>query len=166
MAAKSSLDHPQVLDRQVFHTGKVIFKEGSDGNCAYLIQSGAVDIIRDTDDGIIKLGRLTPGAIFGEMALIDGSPRMATAVAVESTTVVVVKSEDLQAKLAKTDPFVARLLGMLVNNVRRVTDDHVQGRQLPAWDAGDTLDLEYSPDEISQALAVGPYIRRDKESAA
>ncbi|MGB0629181.1 MAG: cyclic nucleotide-binding domain-containing protein [Alphaproteobacteria bacterium] len=160
MAIKSSLDHPNVLDRQVFHSGKVIFKEGADGNCAYLIQTGTVDIIRDTDEGIIRLGRLKPGAIFGEMALIDGSPRMATAVAVEATTVVVVKSDDLKAKIQNTDPFVARLLGMLVNNLRRVTDDHVSGKPLPFWDAGATLDLEYSPDEISQAMAVGPYIRR------
>lgn len=60
---------------------------------------GSVDIIRDTEDGIIKLSRLKPGAIFGEMALIDGSPRMATAVAVEATTVLMVKGEELQAKL-------------------------------------------------------------------
>ena len=161
MAAKNSLDHPQVLERQVFHAGKVIFKEGSDANCAYVIQAGAVDIIRDADDGVLKLGRLTPGAIFGEMALVDGSPRMATAVAVEATTVVIVKSDDLRKKIEQADPFIARLLGMLVNNVRRVTNDHVTGKKLPAWDAGDKLDMEYSPDEISQALAVGPYIRRE-----
>ena len=127
---------------------------------------GSVDIIRDTEDGIIKLSRLKPGAIFGEMALIDGSPRMATAVAAEATTVLMVKGEDLQAKLDRTDPFVARLLGMRVNNIRRITDEHVQGKALTFWDAVDTLDLGYSPDEISQALAVGPYIRRDADNAA
>lgn len=100
------------------------------------------------------------------MALIDGSPRMATAVAVEATTVLMVKGEELQAKLDRTDPFVARLLGMRVNNIRRITDEHVQGKALTFWDAVDTLDLGYSPDEISQALAVGPYIRRDADNAA
>ena len=104
MTVRSSLDHPQVLDRQVFHSGKVIFKEGADGNCAYLIQAGSVDIIRDTEDGIIKLGRLKPGAIFGEMALIDGSPRMATAVAVEATTVVIVKKKAKNYRPSSTGP--------------------------------------------------------------
>ena len=42
----------------------------------------------------------------------------------------------------------------------------VQGKALTFWDVGDKLDLEYSPDEISQALAVGPYIRRDADNAA
>ena len=100
------------------------------------------------------------------MALIDGSPRMATAVAAEATTVLMVKGEDLQAKLDRTDPFVARLLGMRVNNIRRITDEYVQGKALTFWDAVDTLDLGYSPDEISPALAVGPYIRRDADNAA
>ena len=41
---------------------------------------------------------------------------------------------------------------MLPNNVRRVTNDHVNGKELPFWDAGVTLNLEYSPDPISQAV--------------
>ena len=55
---------------------------------------------------------------------------------------------------------------MLVNNVRRVTNDHVNGKELTFWDAGGTLNLEYSPDAISQAMAEGPYIRRDEEPTA
>ena len=114
----------------------------------------------------MTLGRLEPGAIFGEMALIDGSPRMATAVAVEATTVVVVKSADLEAKLAAADPFLARLLCMFVNNVRRITDAHLSGEPPALWDEGDRLDLNYAPDEIAQALVKGPFIRRNQPSAA
>lgn len=55
---------------------------------------------------------------------------------------------------------------MLSNNVRRVTNDHVNGRELPFRDAGVTLNLEYSPDPISQAMALGSCIRRDEESVA
>jgi CRP-like cAMP-binding protein len=66
MTARSSLDHPEILDRQVFHAGKVIFEEGDEGDCAYVIQSGAVDIVRDTDDGKVKLGRLRAGSILAK----------------------------------------------------------------------------------------------------
>ena len=55
---------------------------------------------------------------------------------------------------------------MLSNNVRRVTNDHVNGKELPFWDAGVTLILEYSPDPISQAMTLGFYIRRDEEPGA
>ena len=52
------------------------------------------------------------------------------------------------------------------NNVRRVTNDHGNGKELPFWDAGVTLNSEYSPDPISQAMAPAPYIRCDEEPAA
>ena len=55
---------------------------------------------------------------------------------------------------------------MLSNNVRRVTNDHVNGKELPFWDAGVTLNLEYSPDPISQAVALSSYIRSDEAPAA
>tara|TARA_Y100001935_G_scaffold109702_1_gene91086 strand:+ start:1238 stop:1411 length:174 start_codon:yes stop_codon:yes gene_type:complete len=44
------------------------------------------------------------------------------------------------------------------NNVRRVTNDHGNGKELPFWDAGVTLNSEYSPDPISQAMAPAPYM--------
>ena len=55
---------------------------------------------------------------------------------------------------------------MLSNKVRRVTNDHVNGKELPSWDTGVTLNSEYSPDPISQAMALAPCIRRDEEPAA
>ena len=55
---------------------------------------------------------------------------------------------------------------MLSNKVGRVTNDHVNGKALPLLDAGATLNLEYSPDPISPAMALGFHIRRDEEPAA
>lgn len=166
MSVSNSLDDPEILDRQVLHAGKVVFEEGEDGDCAYVIQSGAVDIVRNTKVGKVKLGRLSAGSIFGEMALIDDAPRMATAVSVESTTVVVIRRENLRAKIDAADPFLARLLCLLVNNIRCVTNAHVAGYSLPPWEAGDRLDLEYEPDDIAQALVKGAFIRRPADRPA
>ena len=166
MSSQNSLDHPEILDRQVLHAGKVVFEEGDEGDCAYVIQSGAVDIVRDTDAGKVKLGRLTAGSIFGEMALIDDAPRMATAVSVESTTVVVIKRENLRAKIDAADPFLSRLLSLLVNNIRCVTNANVAGEFPPPWEAGDRLDLEYEPDDIAQALVKGAFIKRPADQPA
>ncbi len=72
-----------VYDRLVFYAGDVIFKEGEDGNWAYLIQSGKIEIFCESaHGGFDQLGILGPGRLFGEMALIDNVPRMATARAV------------------------------------------------------------------------------------
>ena len=78
----------QFLNRKVYYRDDVIFREGEPGDCAYLIERGEIQITKKTPDGDeIELGRLGPGAIFGEMAMIDMQPRMAKATAMIDTTV-------------------------------------------------------------------------------
>ena len=58
-----------------FDQGEVIFSEGDKGDKMYVIRSGEIEVERDGK--IVET--LSGGGIFGEMALIDGSPRAATA---------------------------------------------------------------------------------------
>src|SRR6185503_12475083 len=60
-----------------FKAGEVIFLTGEQGSVLYVIKSGSVEIRRGTK----LLERLTDGDIFGEMAIIDHSPRAADAIA-------------------------------------------------------------------------------------
>jgi CRP-like cAMP-binding protein len=59
------------------------------------------------------------------MALIDDQPRMATAKAAAMTTVIVINREMFRKKLAKSDPFVRGLLGILVKNIRDMVNDRI-----------------------------------------
>lgn len=58
-----------------FGAGEVIFAEGDKGDHMYVVRSGEIEIERDGK----VIEALSRGGIFGEMALIDGSPRSATA---------------------------------------------------------------------------------------
>lgn len=58
-------------------SGSVIFSQGDTGSCLYVIRSGEVSIRVDNK----ILTRLGPGKLFGEMSLIDRSPRSASAIA-------------------------------------------------------------------------------------
>ena len=158
----NSLDQPPILDRQTFPAGRVVFHEGQDGDCAYILQSGAIEIVRNTDDGKITLGRLAPGSIFGEMALIDDAPRMAGAIAVEPSTVIVIRRELLKRKLDKADPFLVKLLCFLVQNVRNITDAHIDGEAPTRWFEDDGFELTEQEADPGKALAQGPFIRRRK----
>lgn len=111
---------PEVLDRRMYSEGEIIFKEGEVGRrCAYLVESGRVEISKRTDDGADKvLGFIPQGGIFGEMALIDDKPRMAQAKAVVPTAVIIVSEAMLENKLKKADPFIRGLLNLLVRNLR------------------------------------------------
>lgn len=114
----------EVLDRRVYAAGEVIFKEGEIGRrCAYLVQSGKVEISKKAADGAMHvLGYIADGGIFGEMALVDNKPRMAMARAVESTTVIIVTEATFEEKLRKADPFIRGLLNMFVRNIRETTE--------------------------------------------
>jgi CRP-like cAMP-binding protein len=114
----------EVLDRRVYAAGEVIFKEGEIGRrCAYLVQSGKVEISKRAADGeTFILGYINDGGIFGEMALVDNKPRMAMARAADTTTVIIVTEATFEDKLRKADPFIRGLLNMFVRNIRETTD--------------------------------------------
>ena len=58
--------------------GNVLFYEGEAGDACYLIKHGHIEICKGDEKNLVTLARLGPGDIFGEMALFDQRPRMAT----------------------------------------------------------------------------------------
>jgi CRP/FNR family cyclic AMP-dependent transcriptional regulator len=107
-----------VFNRKTFQPGEAIFAQGDPGDSAYVVQRGVVEIVRDGARNRRVLGRVPPGGIFGEMALIDNQPRMAGARAVEETVCLVVPKRLLEKKLAQADPFIAALVRVLIANAR------------------------------------------------
>lgn len=110
-----------VLQRKDYPAGAYIFKEGDEGNCAYVVQAGLVDIVKVVDGREKVLGQVGKGAIFGEMALVDNKPRMAAARVVEPTTVIVVSRGTFEEKLKHTDPFIRGLLNIFAENIRNLS---------------------------------------------
>lgn len=115
----------QFLNRKIFYQNDVVFREGDPGDCAYLIEKGEIRITKNSPDGDLELGRLGPGAIFGEMAMIDLQPRMAKATALSDTTVTFVNHVMFEKKLKAADPFLRALLLIMVRNVRALSDQLV-----------------------------------------
>ena len=107
-----------IIERKVFPEGVSIFKEGDPGSTAYIIQEGLVGLHKTIDGEEKILAKVSKGAIFGEMALIDKSPRAASARALEPTTVIVINEAMFSEKMKKTDPFIRGLLGILADTVR------------------------------------------------
>jgi CRP-like cAMP-binding protein len=104
--------------KRTFPKGKVLFKEGDPGLEAFLVEKGKVLILKMGTDAPIIVASLNPGALFGEMAILDGSPRMATAVAGEDTVCVVINSQQLTQRMMMLDPDLMRLATSLMEYVR------------------------------------------------
>jgi len=107
-----------------FPKGKVLFRQGARGDAAYIVNSGAVGIFRETGDRKIPLASVRKGELFGEMAVIDNSPRMATAFTLEESTLMVISTDVMMDKMNKADPFIKALVLMLMNNLRGVHDSY------------------------------------------
>lgn len=108
-----------IIDRKTFPENGIIFREDDAGAVAYIIQSGSVELFKGKETNEHSIATIGKGAIFGEMALIDKGKRAASARAKEPTVLIVVNEAMFQSKLAKSDPFIRGLLGILVETVRR-----------------------------------------------
>ena len=69
---------------KTFPKGSVIFSEFEPGDCFYLIQTGRVQLIKIVNGFEKNLDILQPSEIFGEMAILENSPRSATAIAYDN----------------------------------------------------------------------------------
>ncbi len=108
--------------------GQVIFHEGAPADGMYLVDRGAVRLWRLRDGEDVLLTTVGPGGIFGEMALIDGSSRTASASAVEQTVLLQVPKGTFDRKMKGCDPFVSELLLLLVHNIRRANTSSEEAR--------------------------------------
>jgi CRP/FNR family cyclic AMP-dependent transcriptional regulator len=89
-----------VCTEQKFAPGDYIFREGQPGNQLYLIVEGAVRISRDVPgSGEEALTVLEAGALFGEMAVFDGSERSTHAVSHRATTVLTISRGEFESLL-------------------------------------------------------------------
>ncbi len=108
-----------ILERRSFNDGETVFREGELGSTAFIVQSGDVEIFRLHDGKEQVLAVIGAGGIFGEMALIDDKPRMATARAKGGAIIVTITKQMYETKLKSSDPFIRALLRILVQTVRR-----------------------------------------------
>jgi CRP-like cAMP-binding protein len=98
----------------------VIFQKGDLGNFFFLICSGRVKVIIETEEG--KEGILSilyPTEFFGEMSLLDGEPRSATVVALEETRVIIIERNDFLILLYKHPELALKILKTLSLRLRK-----------------------------------------------
>ena len=110
--------------RRDFAQGETIFLQGDPGQALYLIHSGRVRIYVQDEEGqessVILYG---PGDVFGELALIDGLPRSASAVAVEATAAYLLTRERFRQQIERTPQLALNLMRALSVRLRYSTEE-------------------------------------------
>lgn len=107
------------LDRITYKTGDQIFREGDTGDCAYLIESGSVEVSITRGNESFRVNILGMNDLFGEMALIDKRPRMATVTALDETRVIRISRSLIEEKLSGADPLIGHLLRLILKRFRQ-----------------------------------------------
>jgi CRP/FNR family transcriptional regulator, cyclic AMP receptor protein len=97
-----------------FKTGETIFREGDKADCLYVVKDGQVDITL----GNRLLKPLGAGDIFGEMALIDGSPRSANALARTNVTLIPVNEKQFVFLVGQLPYFALGVMRVLAERLR------------------------------------------------
>jgi len=117
--------------KKIINAGDTIIKQGDEGDAAYLIESGAVEILIEKENGLIQsLGTRTAGTIIGEMSLVDKKPRTATIKAVEECRLLKISREDFNNRLESADPIIQMVIKVIITRYRdMITRAHILGRK-------------------------------------
>jgi len=94
-----------LMHERRYHAGEIIFDEGEEGQALYLVMSGRVSINRMHGADVEVVTELSPGSFFGDLALLDNSPRNAQARAMDECELAVFFRADFMG-LMETDAVI------------------------------------------------------------
>ena len=152
------------LRRRRFARNEVIFHREDPGNCLFAVLSGAVKIALTSPDGKeVILAINGPGDSFGELALFDGEPRSADAVALEPTELLAVPRDTFLQFLRNNPDATLRVLASMARQFRRLTDTvhdsvfldvpgRLAGTLLQLMDPGDGATREVTQGDLAALI--------------
>ncbi len=111
------------LRQRKFRKGTIVFHKDQPGDALYLVESGHVRIFLPTAGGEeLTVDVAGPDDVFGELALLDGRPRSASAETLEDSVLQVLSRDEFQRYLAATPRFAASLIELLSARLRQITE--------------------------------------------
>jgi CRP-like cAMP-binding protein len=95
---------------RTFEAGEMIFSEFEPGEAFYLIQEGRVELVKVIGDVEKTLAILQPNEMFGEMAILENSPRSATAIALDKVLVLEFNRQNFEILISGNPQIALKLL--------------------------------------------------------
>lgn len=120
--------------RRELFAGEVLYRQGDPSDCAWLIERGAIELTAVQGRRSLGHGVLGPGELIGELGMLDGAPRSATATARADTMLLSVDHDQFLERLDSGDPIVRTLLGSLLRRTRGIIASLPSDLALPAED--------------------------------
>lgn len=163
----SELDDPeleriaQVAIPRSFPNDTRVFHEGDPGDACFIVRTGSCRVTREHPDGrAITLANLGPGAIFGELAMLDGEARSASVEATEDTDLLALPASDMRALIRENPGMAEKLVVALTRRLREANERIARQsfQTVPSRVAG-VLDQLLAEDRMAPTLRDGVTIR-------
>ena len=117
------------MQKNQYKAGDVILREGEEGNSAFLITTGSVEVIIGEGSKAKTVASLGEGEVFGEMSLLEPGPRSATIKAVTDTECVVTSYDDFMVSIQDNPGQAIKFMKTLVLRLRQMNE--VMGKMDP-----------------------------------
>lgn len=101
-----------------YKAGETIMQQGDKGESAYIIEEGTVEIYIERGGRIQNVGTRGPGALIGEMAIVDDAPRTATIRALQNCKLLEITRDDFANRLATSDPVLQMISQVILTRYR------------------------------------------------
>ena len=117
-----------LLHNRQYLAGEIVFDEGEEGQALYILLSGTVSVSRTRDSKCEVLAELTSGSFFGDLALLDNTPRSAQVRAKEVCDMAVFFRADFVALMATDATIGYKISLQLARNLAQRLRAQVLGR--------------------------------------
>ncbi len=103
---------------QHYRDGELIIKQGTRGNCLYVVQEGLVEVIKETVTGDVKVAELGETEFFGEMGLFEEDVRSCTVRAKGDAKILTIDKRNFYKSIHQDSSLAYRLLEKMSSRLR------------------------------------------------
>lgn len=100
-----------------YGSGEIVFREGAEGNALQLVRSGTLKVVQEQRDADHVLQLLTAGDIFGELAVLNSTTRLASVIAADECETIEISKMDFDRVLHRHPQAVRKMLGGLARSL-------------------------------------------------
>lgn len=121
---------------QLFQDGEDIVKQGEEGNCLYVIQSGTVEVVHEKNNKEVYIAELYEGDFFGEMAIFERDVRSSTVRSKGESRILTVDKKTLLSRIQEDPSMAFRMLQKMSSRMREIDSQlsKIKGSDRRNWD--------------------------------
>lgn len=115
-------------DRVSYSAGQILFRQGDEGDAAYVILSGTAEVLVESEGGQIKVAELEPNSIVGEIAILCNVSRTATVRAAAPLEALRIRKEHFLKLLTEFPEMTIEILRVLAERLSHTTTELADAR--------------------------------------